>query len=54
MALHQIGQREQARAALARLRESLVEPRRAKDADATLDIVQEANALIGSAATTER
>jgi hypothetical protein len=54
MAHHQLGQREKARAALARLRQSLDLPRWAKDANATLDIVPEAKALVGSAATTEQ
>jgi hypothetical protein len=54
MAHHQLGQREKARAALARLRQSLDQPRGTKDAE-TLGLVHEAQALIApQAATTER
>jgi hypothetical protein len=45
MAHHQLGQREKARAALARLRQSLDQPRGTKDAE-TLGLVHEAEALI--------
>ena len=54
MAHHRLGQREQARAVLARLREVLDQPRWAKDAE-TLDLMHEAEALIAPPrATTER
>jgi tetratricopeptide (TPR) repeat protein len=54
MAHHRLGQREQARAVLARLREILDQPRWAKDAE-TLDLLHEAQALIAPpGATTER
>jgi tetratricopeptide (TPR) repeat protein len=54
MAHHQLGQREQARAAFARLREILDQPRGTKDPE-TLDLVHEAQALITpQAATTEQ
>jgi WD40 repeat protein len=54
MAHHQLGQREKARAALARLRQSLDQPRATKDAE-TLGLADEAQALIApQAATTER
>jgi eukaryotic-like serine/threonine-protein kinase len=53
MAHYQLDQREQARADLACLRELLDQPRWAKDAE-TLDLVHEAQALVGPAATTER
>jgi Flp pilus assembly protein TadD len=54
MAHHRLGQREQARAALARLGQSLDQPRGSKDAE-TLGLVHEAQALIApQAATTER
>jgi hypothetical protein len=54
MAHHQLEQREQARSALARLRELLNQPRWKKDAEA-LDLAHEAEVLIApSAATTER
>jgi cytochrome c-type biogenesis protein CcmH/NrfG len=54
MAHHQLGQREKARAALARLRQSLDHPRETKDAE-TLGLVHEAQALIAlQVATTER
>lgn len=51
MAHHQLGQEEQARAVLARLRQILDQPRGTKDAE-TLDLVHEAQALLGPAATT--
>jgi hypothetical protein len=53
MAHHRLGQPKQARAILARLGETLHQPRWAKDAE-TLDLGQEAQALVCSAATTER
>jgi tetratricopeptide (TPR) repeat protein len=54
MAHHQFGQREQARAGLARLRELLDQPRWAKDAE-TLDLMHEVQEFIAPpAATTER
>lgn len=54
MAHHQLGQREKARSALARLQPSLDRPHGTKDAE-TLDLVHEARALIASqAATTAR
>jgi hypothetical protein len=54
MAHHRLGQREQAWAVLARLREILDQPRGTKDAE-TLGVVQEAQALITPpTATTER
>jgi Tol biopolymer transport system component len=54
MAHHRLGQQEQARADLARLREALNQPRWAKGAE-TLDLVHEAQALIATPrATTER
>jgi dipeptidyl aminopeptidase/acylaminoacyl peptidase len=54
MAHHRLGQYEQARAVLAHLRELVDQPRWAKDAE-TLDLMHEAQALIGSqVATTGR
>jgi hypothetical protein len=54
MAHHQLGQHEQARADLARLRELIDQPRWAKDAE-SLDLMHEAQALIApQVATTER
>jgi hypothetical protein len=54
MAHHRLGQREQARAALARLRQRLDQDRATKDAEA-LDLMHEAEALISAPrATTER
>ena len=54
MAHHQLGQQEQARAALARLRALFDQPHWAKDAEA-LDLLHEAEALIAPPrATTER
>jgi predicted NACHT family NTPase len=54
MAHHQLGQREKARAALARLRQSLDQPRGTQAAE-TLGLVHEAQALIAPPrATTER
>jgi hypothetical protein len=53
MAHYQLGQREQAQAILACLRELLDQPRWAKDAE-TQDLVHEAQALVGPTATTER
>jgi WD40 repeat protein len=47
MAHHRLGQREQARAALVRLREALDQPRGMKDTE-TLDLMHEAQALIAS------
>jgi hypothetical protein len=54
MSHYRLGQQEQARAALARLREALNRPHWVKDADSTLEIVQEAQALVDSAATSKR
>jgi Flp pilus assembly protein TadD len=53
MGHHRLGQREQARTELARLRELLNQPRWAKNAEA-LDLMHEAEALIVQPATTER
>ena len=54
MAHHPLGQHEQARAVLARLREILEQPHGTKDAE-TLDLVHEAHALVApQAMTTER
>ena len=54
MAHHQLGQKEQARAVLARLRALFDQPHRAKDAEA-FDLMHEAEALIAPPrATTER
>jgi WD40 repeat protein len=54
VAHHQLGQREEARSALAQLRQILDEPRGTKDAE-SLDLMHEAQALIApQAATTER
>jgi hypothetical protein len=51
MAHHRLGQREQARADLARLREILDQPRGTKDAE-TLGLVHEAQALVAPPAMT--
>ncbi len=54
LAHHRLGQHEQAKADLARLREVLNQPRWSKDAEA-LDLMHEAQALIAPPrATTER
>ena len=54
MAHHRLGQQEQARAVLARLRALLDQPQRAKDAE-VLDLMLEAEALIAPPReTTER
>ena len=54
MAHHRLGQREQARADLARLRKLLDRPHRTQEAE-TLDLMHEAQALIApQVATTER
>jgi tetratricopeptide (TPR) repeat protein len=52
MAHHRLGQREQARAVLARLRRILDQPRGATAAE-TLDLVHQAETLLDSAATIE-
>jgi tetratricopeptide (TPR) repeat protein len=52
MAQHRLGQHDQARAVLVRLRVLFDQPHRAKDAEA-LDLMHEAEALVGPTATTE-